>query len=205
MGNFEQDNRQNVYVINGRNTAIQNAMYDFLSTLGLQLITKEDAVEALKRGSPFADEVLEMTLKSARAIIVPFTEGEQVRLRSELRKSDDKNDEAKFLPQPGMDQIFEAGYALGRFPERTILIQIGQVQLFSDIDGRYIPNFTGKEADRRDLINRLKSIGCILQEDKNTWRNAGNFQQASTGPQLKRNTKKGKPKRNTKKGTKKGK
>lgn len=168
----EQDNRRNVYVIDGQNVAMRNAMHEFLSALNLQYITKDTAVDQV-RGSPFSDEVLDTTLDSAQAIIVIFTAAEYARLRRKLRKSGEGKKE---VPQPGMDQVFEAGYVIGRFPERTILIQIGQVQLFSDIDGRYIPNFSGTEEERKDLINRLRQIGCALQIDENRWRSAGNFQ-----------------------------
>jgi hypothetical protein len=202
---LEQDNPQNVYVVYGRNKAIQQAMYDFLDALGLQLLTKEAVINSLQQGAPFADDVLDTTFKSAKAIIVFFSAEEQVRLRRELRKPDDRNAETEFLLQPGIDQIFEAGYALGGFSDRTILLQVGQVRLFSDIDGRDVLNFTGKVADCRRLIDRLKSIGCILQENGNKWQGARNFQQAFSDPQIGKSVKrdkpgKGKPRRNTEKG-----
>ncbi|HEY7417275.1 MAG TPA: TIR domain-containing protein [Ktedonobacteraceae bacterium] len=171
----EQNSTQNVYVIYGRNIVMRDAMHDFLDALGLQPVTKEAVVNSLK-GSPFAANILHTIFESAKAIIVLFTTEEYARLRRELQKPIGKKEAEEFRPQPGMDQIFEAGYALGRFSKRTILLQIGQVELFSDLDGRYMPNFTGKEGERRNLINRLISIGCTLQIDESRWRSAGNFQ-----------------------------
>lgn len=170
---LELNSSRNVYVIYGRNIALRDAMRDFLDALGLRSITKATAASWL-RGSPFTRDVLDIALESARAIIVLFSAEERVTLRRDLRKS--AQGKERFQLQPGLDQIFEAGYALGRFPKRTILIQSGQVQLFSDIDGRYMPHFTGKEAERRDLINRLKSMECDLHIDESRWRSAGNFQ-----------------------------
>ena len=171
----EQNSLQSVYVIYGRNIAIRDAMYDFLDALGLQLITKEAVVHRLK-GSPFAANILNTTFESAQAIIVLFTTEEYARLRRELRKPGKRKEEEEFRPQPSLDQIFEAGYALGRFSKRTILLQIGQVELFSDLDGRHMPNFTGTEDERRNLIDRLRGMGCTLQIDESRWRSAGNFQ-----------------------------
>ena len=177
---------QYVYVIQGRNQVVRDAIYTFLTILGLQPI----ASLKQQKGTPFMGEVLETAFGSAKAIIVLFTGEERVRLRQELQKPGDKNGENTFVPQPGMDQIFKAGYALNRFPERTILIQIGQVKLFSDIDGRYMPNFTGKEAEYRELIERLREIGCVLKEDGKAWQYNESFQQAFSPNPSKRSNRK---------------
>ena len=153
-------------------------MYAFLGALDLQPITKETAVNWTGEGSPFADRVIDVAFKHAQAIIVLFTGDDRARLRGELRKRNEEAYEKKFCFQPRQDQIFEAGYAFGHSPERTILVQVDRVKLFSDIDGRYMPNFTGKEDERRDLINRLKSVGCIVNDNGDAWRSAGDFSQA---------------------------
>ncbi len=165
---------QSVYVVYGYNHAVRDAMYAFLEALELQPITKEVAVSWTGEGSPFADRIIDAAFKHAQAVIVLFTGDDRVRLRSTLRKRREGAHENAFI-QPRQDQIFEAGYAFGHSPERTILVQVGQMQLFSDIDGRYIPNFTGKEHERIDLINRLKGAGCIVNDNGDAWRSAGNF------------------------------
>ena len=164
-----------VYVVYGHNLAVRDAMYAFLEALDLQPITKEAAVIWTGEASPFADRIIDAAFKHAQAVVVLFTGDDRARLRSKLRKRNAEAHEKTFWFQPRQDQIFEAGYAFGRSPERTILVQVGHVQLFSDIDGRYIPNFTGKENERRDLINRLKSAGCIVNDNGDAWRSAGNF------------------------------
>lgn len=158
---------QRVYVVYGYNLAVRDAMYAFLKALNLQPITKEAAVSWTGESSPFADQIIDAAFKHAQAVIVLFTGDDRVRPREKLRR--------RIRFQPRQDQIFEAGYAFGRSPERTILIQAGQMQLFSDIDGRYIPNFTGKEDERKDLINRLKGAGCIVNDTGDAWCSAGDF------------------------------
>ena len=164
-----------VYVVYGHNLAVRDAMYAFLEALELQPITKEVAVIWTGEASPFADRIIDVAFKHAQAVIVLFTGDDRARLRGKLRKHNVEASEKTVWFQPRQDQIFEAGYAFGRSPERTILVQVGHVQLFSDIDGRYIPNFMGKENERRDLINRLKNAGCIVNDNGNAWRSAGTF------------------------------
>lgn len=166
---------QRVYVVYGYNLAVRDAMYAFLEALNLQPITREAAVSWTGEASPFADRIIDAAFKHAQAVVVLFTGDDRVRLHEKLRKRSEGAHEKTFQFQPRQDQIFEAGYAFGHSPERTILVQVGQMQLFSDIDGRYIPNFTGKEHERRDLINRLKSAGCIVNDSGDAWRSAGNF------------------------------
>lgn len=166
---------QRVYVVYGYNHAVRDAMYAFLEALDLQPITKEDAVSLTGEASPFAARIIDAAFKHAQAVIVLFTGDDRVRLHSKLRKPGKNAQKNTFQFQPGQDQIFEAGYAFGYSPERTILVQVGQMQLFSDIDGRYIPNFTGKEDERKDLISRLKSAGCFVNDNGDAWRSAGNF------------------------------
>lgn len=175
----DQDNSRMVYVVYGYNLAVRDAMYAFLKALDLQPITKEAAVNWTGEGSPFADRVIDVAFEHARAVIVLFTGDDQAHLRSELHKQYEEASEKSVSFQPRQDQIFEAGYAFSRFPERTILVQVGHVKLFSDIDGRYMSNFTGKENERKDLINRLKSVGCIVNDQGDAWRSAGDFSRAA--------------------------
>lgn len=154
-----------VYVVHGYDLAMRDAMYAFLEALGLEPIKEQDAITWTGEGTPFAGQMIEVAFKYAQAIIVLFTGDYQIRPRHE----------GAFLLQPGLDQIFEAGYAFGHSPERTILVKVGRVHLFSDIEGRYILNFTGKENERRDLITRLNSAGCIMNDSTDAWRSAGNF------------------------------
>ena len=181
----DQDILRRVYVVYGCNLAVRDAMYTFLKALDLQPITKEAAVNWTGEGSPFADRVIDAAFKHTQAIIVLFTGDDRARLRKELCKRNEESQEKNFCFQPRQDQIFEAGYAFGHSPGRTILVQVGHVKLFSDIDGRYMPNFTGKEDERKDLINRLKSVGCIVNDHGDAWRSAGDFSQALSVHQTK--------------------
>ncbi|HZS79002.1 MAG TPA: TIR domain-containing protein [Ktedonobacteraceae bacterium] len=173
-----EDISRNVYLVHGQNSAATRAMCEFLQSLELVPITKETVVKLMGETAPFIGQIIDAAFEHANAVIVLFTGDDLARLRSDLQKDSEKAAGRDFAYQPGQDQVFEAGYAFGRYPEHTILLQLGNMQLFSDIDGMYIPIFTGKEDERRSLIDKLKKVGCTLKDDGDKWRKAGNFRKA---------------------------
>jgi predicted nucleotide-binding protein len=164
-----------VYVISGTNTALQEEMYTFLRALGLQPIEQSMAVNWTGETSPFIGTVINTAFTYAQAIIILLTGEDTARLREQFWNQYDTLNETEFHLQPGMDQIFEAGYAFGQAPKRTILIQISNIKLFSDIDGRHISNFTGTPSERHLLKNQLKTAGCEVDDTGSSWLTAGNF------------------------------
>jgi hypothetical protein len=167
--------RKRVYVIPGTNIVLQEEMYAFLRALGLQPIERSMAVNWTGETSPFIGTVIDTAFLYAQAIMILFTSEDTARLREPFWDHYDTRDETEFRQQPGMDQIFEAGYAFGQAPRRTILVQIGNVKLFSDIEGRHISNFTGTPSERHILKNQLKTAGCEVDDTGSSWLTAGNF------------------------------
>jgi predicted nucleotide-binding protein len=183
MHNHSSKNRRNhlhkeknVYVIHGHNQVIRDAMYAFLRALGLQPIEREIAVDWTGEAAPFVDRIIDVAFEHAQAVIVLLTAEDKIRLREKFWDEHDKNNEKIFRTQSSQDQIFEVGYAFGKAPTRTILVQIGDVKLFTDIEGRYISNFTGSASDRHTLKNQLKRAGCVVEDKGISWLSAGNFQ-----------------------------
>lgn len=176
----QPDKRKKVYVIYGRDAAMRDAMYEFLCALSLQPIEEEVARSLTKEPSPFIGHIIDAAFEHAQAIIVIWSGEDRVRLREKFWNEHDRSNEKTFQLQPGQDQIFQAGYAFGKVPERTILVQIGNVKLFSDIEGRHIANFTGTIPERHALKNQLKELGCELDDSGIAWLSAGNFQKVIT-------------------------
>ena len=75
-------------------------------------------------GSPSISEILDAAFKKAQAVIVLLTGDDEVRLREEFRDTEDKDFEAVLTPQARPNVLFEAGMALGRYPDQTILVRI---------------------------------------------------------------------------------
>ena len=65
--------------------------------------------------------------------------------------------------------------ALGRHPEKTLLVQVGKVRGFSDIAGRHLARLSNEPARRNDVANRLEKIGCIISKRGEDWMTEGDF------------------------------
>jgi predicted nucleotide-binding protein len=160
----EDSRRRTVYVVYGHDTDTIHKINALLKDLGLKFLKKEEAVGLTKETAPFIGRVIDSAFEYAQAVIVLLTGDEEVQLCNEFQHYDDEYFERVFYPQPTQEQIFEAGYAFGKSPERTILIQIGHVRPFSDIVGRYILHFSEVLEDHALLRTRLQRAGCIIEE-----------------------------------------
>ncbi|HYT02021.1 MAG TPA: nucleotide-binding protein [Candidatus Acidoferrum sp.] len=173
-----QDIKRTVFVVYGRNIAALTAMYEFLGALNIKPLEWEQARQLTGEPTSFVGHILEAAFRNAQAVIVLLTGDDEARLRESYLKEQDEVYEREFTPQPRQNQLFEAGYAFGKFPRRTILVQFGHIRSFSDISGRYIPHFTGTPEDRRALINSLKMAECELDDSGTRWLQAGDFSKA---------------------------
>ncbi len=98
-----------------------------------------------------------------------------LRLKELLYGRDERRAEGKLAGQPRPNALFEAGLALGRHPEKTLLVQVGKVRGFSDIAGRHLARLTIDAPRRNDVANRLERLGCIINRRGDDWMTEGNF------------------------------
>src|SRR6266487_1148563 len=170
IDNAYQDISSFVCIVRSNIVEANNTLYDFLQQLGLHIITKEMGAIWTGSVSPFADQIIDEIFKHAQVIIILLECDEQVRLARDLIKDQQRKQETMFLFQPSLNVIFQAGYAFGRYPKQTILIRMGQSGLFSDIDGRYIVDFSGTKEECLRLLGLLISAGCTLNITENASR-----------------------------------
>jgi len=109
-------------------------------------------------------------------VVVLLSPDDEGRLRDEFQRSDDPLYEKELTPQPRQNVVFEAGLAFGYKPERTILVKVGDVRPFSDIYGRHEVRLTNDARRRKELANRLSSIGCAVDLMGDDWLSVGNFE-----------------------------
>lgn len=64
--------------------------------------------------------------------------------------------------------------ALGRQPDRTIMVQLGELRDFSDIAGRHAIRLVGI-AERRKIAARLQTAGCDVDLSGDDWQTAGDL------------------------------
>jgi predicted nucleotide-binding protein len=168
-----------VFVVYGRNSKARVAVFDFLRAIDLAPMEWEEVIAATGKSSPFIGEALEAGFSIAQAAIVLLTGEDMARAGKRYLKLDDTNDEKVLTPQPRPNVLFEAGMALGKHPDRTVLVSLGSYRKFSDIDGRHLVQLSNKTASRQAMVDRLKRAGCAVNVDnKSDWHERGDFDSA---------------------------
>lgn len=165
-----------VFVVHGRNLALRDSMFEFLRSIGLKPIEWPQAVSATGKATPYIGEVLDAAFRMAQAIIVLMTPDDEGRLVARFQSASDPNFEKELTLQCRLNVIFEAGLAMGRDQDRTILVEVGTLRPFSDIGGRYVIRMDDSPQKRHELAVRLQNAGCkvdILSGQQ--WLTCGNF------------------------------
>jgi predicted nucleotide-binding protein len=163
-----------VFVVHGRNKKANDSMFTFLYALDLNPMEWSKALKASENPNPFIGEVLELALKKAQAIVVLMTPDEMVYLLPDRANKPGEAD-TKPAAQPRPNVLFEAGMAMGRNPNRTVLVELGTLRPFSDIAGRHTLRLDDSIQRRKDLAQRLQTAGCAVDMTGEQWMTAGDF------------------------------
>ena len=164
-----------VFVVHGRNIQAREALFTFLRSIGLHPLEWSEIVKATNEGSPYVSQILEKAFSTAQAAIILMTPDDEARLSEPFRKPDDPSYETQLTPQARPNVIFEAGMAMGLYPKRTIIVELGVVRPFSDIAGRHILRMDNSTEKRQELADRLRTIGCAVNLSGTDWQSAGNL------------------------------
>src|SRR5437870_5398888 len=165
-----------VFVIHGRDEPIRDSMFSFLRSIGLHPLEWSDAIAATGRPTPYVGEVLDTAFRIARALVVLMTPDDEARLREPFIQPGDPIHETALTPQARANVIFEAGMAMGRFPDQTILVEFGKLRPFSDIGGRHVIRMNNSTQRRQELARRLQTAGCPINLTGEDWHSVGNFE-----------------------------
>lgn len=168
-------NTKQVFVVYGRNIALKRSFSLFMQSIGLKILEWEEVLTQSGQANPSILTIMDLVFTQAQAIVVLLTPDDEGRLKQEFHHSNDNSYETTFSGQPRQNVIFEAGIAIGRYPERTILVQIGEIRLFSDLSGRYIIRLENSVIARRQLAEALKNVGCEVNLNGVDWHHAGDF------------------------------
>jgi hypothetical protein len=143
-------------------------MFRFLRALGLHPIEWTEATSATSSGTPYVAEILDQAFAQAQAVVVLMTGDDLACLRERFRHRAESADELELTPQARPNVLFEAGMALGRFPDRTILVTLGTLRPFTNIGGRYPVVLKGR-VGLKDLRNRLEAAECRIRPKNADW------------------------------------
>jgi predicted nucleotide-binding protein len=167
-------NAKKVFVVHGRNLGARDAMFGFLRAIGLEPIEWSTAISATGSASPYIGQALDAAFEMAQAVIVLLTPDDIAYLRPEYANADDDRERVP-TPQARPNVLFEAGMAIGRHPERTILVELGALRPFSDVAGRLAVRLDNSSQKRNDLASRLKDAGCDVTTSGADWLSVGDF------------------------------
>ena len=167
-----------VFVVHGRNEEARDTLFEFLRAIGLHPLEWSEAVQATGKASPYIGEILKTVFSRAHAVIVLFTPDDKVKLRQSLWADNEPPNETELTGQPRPNVLFEAGMAMAGSEERTILVELGTLRGFSDIDGRHRILLNNSPERRRHLAERLENAGCPVRWDEADWKSTGDFEAA---------------------------
>ena len=177
----KQDN--SVFVISGRDAAVTESMYQLLDALGCRPVEFHQAVARMKVGNPFIGDVLDKAFETVQGLVVLFTPDDEAKLKEQFLKTHGDAAEKRLTGQPRANVIFEAGMALARHPDKTLMVQVGPMKSFSDISGRHLVRLDDDFESRQDFAARLGNI-CKVDTSGTRWTKAGSF--VPTSPTAKR-------------------
>lgn len=162
-----------LFVVHGRDIQLNEDMFAFLRSIGLNPMEWSQAVSAAKGANPNVTDVVKGALQKVQGVIVLFSPDEEARLKSKFRgPKDGKSLEGQARP----NVIFEAGIALGAHQEKTLLVEVGDVRKISDIAGMHILHLNNKAATRKELAQRLKDkLKFKVDTSGDSWLTVGNF------------------------------
>ncbi|OEV27107.1 nucleotide-binding protein [Streptomyces nanshensis] len=162
-----------VFVIHGRNELARKGLFEFLRAIGLDPIEWSEAIQMTGKGSPYIGEVLDTAFASAQAVVVLQTPDDVTYLHESLTYPNDPECTPQMQPRPNV--LFEAGMAMGRDENRTVIVELGQVKVFSDIHGRHVVRLDNSLRKRQELATRLQTAGCAARLTGTDWHDAGDL------------------------------
>ena len=163
-----------VFVVHGRNAVARDEVFKFLKALGLEPLEWSEAIKRTGAGSPYIGKVLDTAFETAQAVLVLMTPDEIACLDKAYAEVD-RDPECEPSPQPRPNVLFEAGMAIGRREERTIIVEFGSIRPFSDIAGRHVIRLDGSIASRKEIKSRLETARCDVFVEDDSWQKVGNL------------------------------
>ena len=164
-----------VFVVHGRNERARTAMFEFLRAVDLNPLEWSEAVQATGQPNPYIGDVLNAAFSRVHAVVVLLTPDDEARLSKSLRVDNDPPHEVELSGQARPNVLFEAGMAMGRDEDRTVLVELGEMRPFSDIAGRHVIRLDNSSQRRQELAQRLEAAGCPVNLDGTDWHSAGDF------------------------------
>ncbi len=125
-------------------------------------------------GNPYIGQVLDTAFAQVDALVMLFSPDDEVKLKDQFLKRGEHSTEGRNRGQARPNVIFEAGMAKGRYPDKTIMVQVGRMKSFTDISGRHMLHLDNSFDRRNDLAQRLSKL-CKVDTSGTYWTTVGDF------------------------------
>ncbi len=176
------DGSNEVFVVHGRNVEARKALFEFLRSIGLHPLEWSEAVKSTGKPAPYIGDILNSVFSRAHAVVVLFTPDDEARLKEQFRADSDPPHETELTGQARPNVLFEAGMAMARHQDRTVLVELGTLRPFSDTAGRHAIRMDNSTPRRQDLAQRLEIAGCPVNLNGRDWHTAGDFESTVANP-----------------------
>ena len=164
-----------VFVVHGRDNDARNAMFAFLRAIGITPIEWTSALRMSGKPAPYISDILKAAFARARAIVVLMTPDDLAQMREDLLLPSDKPYERTPTGQARPNVLFEAGMAFATHPDRTVIVELGNIREFSDVAGRHVVHMSNEFPKRQELATKLSNAGCNVDTSGTDWDVAGDF------------------------------
>jgi predicted nucleotide-binding protein len=164
-----------VFVVHGRNEKLRRSLFSFLRAIRLEPIEWRQAIKLTRKPNPYVGEILDAAFREAAAVIVLLSPDDEAKLKAEFLKSNDPLYEKQLTGQARANVLFEAGMAMGRNPDSTVLVQVGETRPFSDIGGRHVVHLSNSPETRTEFVTKLANAGCNVNTSGTDWLSEGDF------------------------------
>ena len=111
-------------------------------------------------------------------VVVLFTPDDEAKIKDQFRVEGDPPHEFKLMGQARPNVLFEAGMAMARSQDRTVLVELGNLRPYSDLDGRHTIRLDNSTKRRQELAQRLQTAGCPVNVEGTDWHTVGDFEGA---------------------------
>lgn len=154
------------FVVHGRDTKLNEAMFGLLRSLGLNPIEWSKAVAKTKGTNPDVDRIIAGQMKNAQGIVVMISPDEEARLKPEFCETPS---EKTLQDQARPNVLFEAGWAFGAYPDKTLLVRVGNTRPISDLGGKHIMKLSDSAPSRKEFAQRLKKMKFKVDMEGTSW------------------------------------
>jgi predicted nucleotide-binding protein len=169
------DTTRRVFVVHGRDGLLTERIKDLLRVVGLKPLEWEELVRASGSTAPYLGQVVAKAPHLAQATLVLLSPDDIVELHPDLHQANDLPHERSRAGQARPNVLFELGLALMAYPDRTIVVDVGQMRPIADLAGLNVIRFDGSAAAVKKLLDRLKQAECPVDYSGTDWLNLSRF------------------------------